>query len=203
METLSEKVKEFLNIARTYYDQGDKLIYTTLGNNFLRGGELFDEENDHRGRIDCSTYVHLVLQGIPYEKSPYVTGNPEDFYHSDCLWADREIIRMFLENKPIKAAFKLAAYYDNLGRTKADGQYKPGDLLFFQIRKERRKDYESYGVYKAISHIAIVAEDGLSIYESSGTQTGNVAENALRPGVIKTKINDKPEPLFYVSPFET
>ncbi|MCQ2512713.1 MAG: hypothetical protein MJ092_04920 [Lachnospiraceae bacterium] len=201
MEQLSDKVNEFLNIAKTYYDHGNQLIYTTLGNNFLRGGELYDEENGHRGRIDCSTYVHLILQGIPYEKSPYVTGNPEDFYHSDCPWADKEILNQFLEEKPIKAAFKLGAYYDAKGRTRSRGQWKPGDLLFFQIREERREEYESYGVYKAISHIAIVAEDGTSVYESSGTQTGNVAENVKRPGVRKTKISDKPKPIFYVSPF--
>lgn len=194
--------EQFLSIAESYYENGDKLIYTTLGNNFLRGGELYDEEHDWRGRIDCSTFVHLVLQGIPYEKSPYATGDAASFFHSDCAWADKEILQKFIEDEPIKAAFKLAKYYDEKGKTRKDDSYEPGDLLFFQIKEERRKDYESYGVYMAISHVAIVAEDGKSVYESSGNQTKNVEKNVLRNGVVKTLLSDKPKPLFYVRPFE-
>lgn len=93
-------------------------------------------------------------------------------------------------------------YYEEKGKVRHDQNYRPGDILFFQIKEEKRKDYESYGVYRAISHVAIVAEDGKSLYESSGNQTKNVEKNAFRRGVEQALISDKPEPVFYVRPFE-
>ncbi len=82
-----------IETAKTYYDNRDRLIYTYRGNVFMRGGELYDPQNDGRGRIDCSSLVHLALIGLPYEQSPYVTGDVDDFFSKPCHWyaADSQI----------------------------------------------------------------------------------------------------------------
>ena len=71
--------EELLAVARSYYDWREDLVYSVKGNTFLCGGDLTDQEHGGKGRIDCSTLVHLVLQGIPFERSPYVSGDPQDF----------------------------------------------------------------------------------------------------------------------------
>ena len=60
-----------LETARTYIENADHLIYSYGSRTFLSGYELYDREYDRRGNIDCSTFVLLVLAGIPYERSPY------------------------------------------------------------------------------------------------------------------------------------
>lgn len=64
-----------LAVARTYLQHADHLIYSYGSKTFLSGYDLFDPEYDGRGNIDCSTFVLLVLAGIPYECSPYSTGS--------------------------------------------------------------------------------------------------------------------------------
>ena len=64
-----------LETARTYLDNADRLIYSYGSRTFLSGYELYDREYESRGNIDCSTFVLLVLGGIPYERSPYALGS--------------------------------------------------------------------------------------------------------------------------------
>ena len=64
-----------LETARTYLENTDRLIYSYGSRTFLSGYELYDREYDRRGNIDCSTFVLLVLAGIPYERSPYALGS--------------------------------------------------------------------------------------------------------------------------------
>ena len=64
-----------LETARTYFENADHLIYSYGSRTFLSGYDLYDREYDSRGNIDCSTFVLLVLAGIPYERSPYALGS--------------------------------------------------------------------------------------------------------------------------------
>ena len=65
---------EILALARSYLAQADRLIYSYGSRTFLSGYDLFDRDHGGRGNIDCSTFVWLVLAGIPYERSPYALG---------------------------------------------------------------------------------------------------------------------------------
>ena len=74
---------------------GRKFVYSG-GATFLDGAPLNNASG--QGLIDCSTYIHLVLRGIPYQKSPYVNTNANAAYNpSDLLtntaytWADDHI----------------------------------------------------------------------------------------------------------------
>ena len=60
-----------LAVAGSYLDNAHRLIYSYGSRTFLSGYDLFDDEHGGRGNIDCSTFVLLVLAGIPYGESPY------------------------------------------------------------------------------------------------------------------------------------
>ena len=196
--------KDLLAVARSYYEAGDKLIYSVKANTFLSGSELFDQEHGGRGRIDCSTYIHLILQGISYEKSPYVSGAADDFYRTDCPWAFREIAELLWAGRgqgrrqPLRRAYQLAKYFWDQGKARTDDKWRSGDLLFFQVRPEKVDFYLSFDIFQAIYHIGIAAEDCSEMYESSGNQTVNIEENYNRPGIRMSSVAARRKPLFYV-----
>lgn len=70
----SSSVIQVLRVAESYLCNADRLIYSYGSKTFLSGYDLFDPEYDGKGNIDCSTFMLLVLAGIPYEDSPYNTG---------------------------------------------------------------------------------------------------------------------------------
>lgn len=68
-------VAEIINVAKSYYDVRYKTDNTPL---FLYdtshtplGGNYNPSDSTYAGAIDCSTYIGLVLRGIPVEKSPF------------------------------------------------------------------------------------------------------------------------------------
>lgn len=189
---------ELIGIARSYYDHRDRLVYSAKANTFLSGGELLDVEHGMRGRIDCSTYIHLILQGIPYEESPYVHGDPETFYHSGCSWAVRDLADQLRKGAPVRRAHQLAKYYYDRGLCMTGKDWKPGDLLFFQVREEKVDHYLSFNIFKAIFHIGIVGEDRDHMYESSGHQTKDVEKNYTEPAIRRSLISERGMPIFYV-----
>ena len=82
----NEKIAyEILTAARTYMTHADQLIYSGGSKTFLSGWDLFDGE---KGNIDCSTFVLLSVAGIPFDKSPYVTGSIEGLSARRAFWAD-------------------------------------------------------------------------------------------------------------------
>lgn len=70
--------EEIVVCAESYLREADHLIYSYGSRTFLSGYPIFDEEFENRGNIDCSSFVLLVLAQIPYEESPYSTGNSKD-----------------------------------------------------------------------------------------------------------------------------
>ena len=79
--------KQLLAVAETYLQHADRLIYSYGSRTFLSGYALFDEENGGRGNIDCSTFLLLVLSGIPYEASPFATGTVDGLTPAPVSWA--------------------------------------------------------------------------------------------------------------------
>ena len=71
-------VIQVLRVAESYLNHSDRLIYSYGSKTFLSGYQLFDPEYGGKGNIDCSTFILLVLAGIPYEDSPYNTGKVND-----------------------------------------------------------------------------------------------------------------------------
>ncbi|MBR3397898.1 MAG: hypothetical protein IKG70_08685 [Lachnospiraceae bacterium] len=63
-----------LRIARSYLENAKSLIYSYGSRTFLSGYDLHETEFGGRGNIDCSTFILLVLAGVPYDQSPYKKG---------------------------------------------------------------------------------------------------------------------------------
>ena len=89
---------EAVDVAKSYWiarASGRKFVYSG-GATFLDGSPLNNASG--QGLIDCSTYIHLVMRGIPYHKSPYVNTAANATYNASALatntayaWADDHI----------------------------------------------------------------------------------------------------------------
>ena len=82
---------QMLAVAETYLAQTDRLIYSYGSKTFLSGYALYDDAYGGRGNIDCSTFVLLVLAGIPYEESPYASGTARGLRAKDLPWTQKEL----------------------------------------------------------------------------------------------------------------
>ena len=89
---MGDKAGKILYCAGTYLEHADRLIYSFGSKTFLSGYDLYDEEHEGRGNIDCSTFVMLVLCGIPYEESPYVKGPGSVRRLRPAEWAEQDLI---------------------------------------------------------------------------------------------------------------
>lgn len=81
-------VRHILDAADSYLDHADRLIYSGGGRTFLSGYDLFDAQHGDCGNIDCSTFILLVLAGIPYGNSPYGTGTVNGLNFFAAPWSD-------------------------------------------------------------------------------------------------------------------
>lgn len=156
------KAQEAVYVARTYWTaraRGRAFVYTTSGTTFLNGNNL--NNSSGAGIIDCSTYIHLVMRGIPYDKSPYAlntsanaTYNPSNLVTntSEYTWADDNIRNSSTIGGQVRFAADLAAYYWFQGRCFTDPNLrKPGDLIFHSTKDNDR--------FMSITHVSIVDED--------------------------------------------
>ena len=204
-------MKGIIETAKTYYDDRDRLIYTYRGKVFMRGSELYDAENDDRGRIDCSSLVHLALLGVTYDESPYVTGDVEGFFLKPCPWypgsafngvkSIGEVFEAHSERgRDIRRASGLARYCREHGlelAPDASGSYEsvlePGDLVFFEAAPSRLGEYIYYKIWMAIAHVGIVAEDTRYMINATGSSKHEL--NAKSEAVRYTRIADKGSPV--------
>ena len=193
-----------LETAYTYFENRSKLIYSYRGNTFLQGGELFDNEHDRRGRIDCSTLVHLALQGVPYDKSPYVTCDTGAFFDMPCRWYQRDpdaigclTVRQVFEEyseraNNIRRSYGLARFCreKHLERDLRGGEeLRAGDLIFFEAGQSVIEEYRKYGAWMAVSHAGIVTED--TRYMINATGSSDHERNAGTFPVRISRIADK------------
>lgn len=150
---------EAVDVAKSYWiarASGRKFVYSG-GSTFLDGAPLNNAAG--QGRIDCSTYIHLVMRGIPYQKSPYVNTSANATYNASDLvtntaytWADDHIRFSQTLGGMVRYAADLAAYYWAAGRAFTDAsQRKPGDLIFHSTHQTSR--------FMSISHVSIVSDD--------------------------------------------
>ena len=82
---------QLLAVARTYLAHADRLIYSYGSKTFLSGYDIHDAAHAGRGNIDCSTFLLLVLAGIPYEASPYATGSASGLTPGAAPWVQTEL----------------------------------------------------------------------------------------------------------------
>lgn len=150
---------EAVDVAKSYWiarASGRKFVYSG-GATFLDGAPLNNAAG--QGLIDCSTYIHLVMRGIPYQKSPYVNTNANATYNASDLstnraytWADDHIRSSKTVGGMVRYAADLAAYYWAAGRAFTDAsQRKPGDLIFHSTHQNSR--------FMSISHVSIVSDN--------------------------------------------
>ena len=201
-------MKRIIETAKTYYENRDRLIYTYRGNVFTRGGELYDPQNEGRGRIDCSSLVHLAMIGLPYDQSPYVTGDVDDFFSKPCHWhpsaETMSIGEVFDANSErgsdVRRSYGLAKYCRENGLEiqptdsgSYDGLLKPGDLVFFKAAPSRIDEYIYYKIWMQIAHVGIVMDDTDYMINATGSSKHEL--NAKRDSIQYTKISDKGTPV--------
>lgn len=131
----------------------------------MTNNPIFDND---KGVIDCSTYMHLVLRGIRYEKSPYATNDPAINTQTAYPWAAE--LGNFSTMGLVREAAELAAYYSAAGRFFLLGSgFQPctGDLIFF---KEKNS---SSTRFLQISHVGMIAFDTSKYYNVTNQNDEN------------------------------
>ncbi len=188
-------VKQVLDTAQTYLDNTQHLIYSYAGKVFLGEGTLFDPDYNGRGNIDCSTYVHLVLQGIAFENSPYQTGEAKMVPNTDAEWRQSILLDRIKKDKNNRRAGNIAKYYWEKGQCFTDpDQALPGDLVFYRAPDEVAHFYTAHGVFHEICHVGIVAEDGVSMYNSTGLPDKKEQEAEKMDAIQMTPLVSDREP---------
>ena len=91
-EYCPEAAGQVLAVAETYLANTERLIYSYGSKTFLSGYEIFDTTFGGRGNIDCSTFLLLVLSGIPFEMSPYATGTTENLAPAQDSWVQTDLV---------------------------------------------------------------------------------------------------------------
>ena len=148
---------------------------------------------------------------MPYEESPYVTGDVEGFFTMPCPWypgsRGKEVLsigKVFAAHsergRDIRRASGLARYCREHGfelTPDESGSYdkvlQPGDLVFFEAAPSRLEEYIYYKIWMAIAHVGIVAEDTRYMINATGSSKHelNVKNKAIR----YTRIADKGAPV--------
>lgn len=153
------KAMEAVAVARSYWiarASGRTFVYSG-GATFLDGAAL--NNSSGAGLIDCSTFIHLVMRGITYDKSPYTNRTANATYAASNLstntaytWTDDHMRQSATLGGIVRYAADLAAYYWTAGRVYTDASLrKPGDLIFHSTEDNNR--------FMSITHVSIVSED--------------------------------------------
>ena len=164
-------VAEIVDVAWSYYNvRGTeetprfeyKQSHTPLD------GDFDPNSTEYSGAIDCSSYIGLILRGIPYEKSPYANTTTTEFTNLvantiDYNWA---IDPFDWSNKvddekgilPVRRASQLAQWMAERGQAvPLDATFsnvQRGDVIFW-AKKDDNGNWVQPNRYKHISHVAI------------------------------------------------
>lgn len=94
--------QQIANLALTYYDAMLNGRQFSYGRNFFYTSEPDDIINDSqgRGRMECDTFVGMVLRGIPYEISPYSVTTSDYAYDYEDLYTDVSSATNWAANTP-------------------------------------------------------------------------------------------------------
>ncbi|WP_363549534.1 phage baseplate upper protein [Caldifermentibacillus hisashii] len=143
-------IERLIDNAQTYLDNIGKLTY---GNDYTAYDPTQDLV-DGKNQIDCSSFANLMIQGVPYNRSKYVSGNTQNV-GSNLFFQNIDTVKWRYANNIAKYAFekgysfKPNADYSNL---------EPGDVLFFSwtngvsgdLAPEAREN-----AFMKIDHVAI------------------------------------------------
>ena len=185
------KAQQAVDVARTYWiarARGRAFNYKG-GATFLDGATVNGSAG--KGKIDCSTYAHLVLRGIDYANSPYAVETASYSFDADNLvtntaeytWADNGLAYSESIGGRVRYAADLAAYYWMQGRCFTDAsKLKPGDLTFHSN--------EINGRFMNVTHVGIVTEDTTKMFNV--TDVDNV--------VVMTELSSRSDIIFYARP---
>lgn len=165
-ENPAEALTDFIGIANTYYDNRTALTYsqtkTAIDTDYVAG----------TGNIDDSTFIQLVMMGIPYASSPY-GGNT--LAVGNYPWVFSPV------SYGIRNAADMARYMVLAGmRLAFSGDFhevQPGDLVFYALQTQSGA-YVAQDAYLNISHVSMIR----NIRQSDGYHTMLEAE----PGSVIT-----------------
>lgn len=181
-------------VARSYWNarvSGKKSFVYSGGYTFYTDtSEAVNDDNGY-GRIDCSTFIRLVLSGVDYLNSPYATGNRDDGAPRKDLyaWADEA-----LATYDLRYAADLAEYFFLTGRV-LDGfdDLRPGDIVFHVDTQDKINNR-----FRRISHVSIVAEDAFRTAE--GPAYYNVTSDKNGYVVVRTNWSTRTDYIFAARP---
>lgn len=142
-------LERMIENAQTYYDNAIKLTYGNFYTAYDSAVQLVDNKN----QIDCSSFVSLMIHGIPFEKTRYNEN------------VDNKNSRFFFNNinsYKYRFAHQIALYASDKGysfKPNADfSNVEPGDVLFFSwingVGGDTENGVREYSFMK-IDHVAV------------------------------------------------
>lgn len=174
-------VTEFLTVAQTYLGQ-TSIVYNDGNTPIYLTGET--------NGIDCSTYVMFCLLGIPWSKSPYVTGvyggpTALSANTTDYEWAINPMkykISRFIDghnpDEMVRLACQLGHWMWSRGQeVSLDNGFAdvlPGDIVFWGHKVSGTDEWARPEWWQHINHVGIILtkEDAPDTYTyESGGQT--------------------------------
>lgn len=191
---------EAVKVAMTYWNSkyNDTEVYSYVDGSGLLKGDTSAELHDASGKavMDCSTYIGLILRGIPYEESPFnnstaMTIDPRTVVCFDKTWVERHFdlqanrfttVPVFptYEHKTsddmyrVLTASDMCQYYDRMGLTwfaNSGIQPRVGDICFF-YKEDTDGTLRHPNRFLGISHVGIMISPthylNMTDYENSG-----------------------------------
>ena len=193
------RAMQMLRVAKSYRDArwldpaGENKRFTYSQTTFLSDPDNPVNDENGKGKIDCSTYMHLVLRGINYANSPYAHKEGDAYpasykitapvetstayaWADDSLRCSNTLTNTALTAKPgklVRTAAEFAKYYAAAGRifpyTDDTKDYvRPGDLIFFRNRGNETDRFSH------IHHIGMVTDSAGKYLNVTSDENHNV-----------------------------
>lgn len=125
----SQRTKELLEVAQTYADAGNKLVWDPTRSAPLHTGGVVHQRYSAPYALTCSSFVGMALLAWKYENTTYVANTNTASYP----WGTT--FERPAGTQPPFQAWKLLAWYYWQNRAvpylPGTEEYQPGDLLFF------------------------------------------------------------------------
>lgn len=156
---MEQVIADLFSVAQTYRNNVSKLEFGSLKT-------AYDETTENQ--IDCSSFLQLVLQGIPYEQSKY---NSKDSNVQTYDYGIKLPDNPYGERRWLANDIAHYAYDNNYAFVPNDDvtNVKPGDIIFFSTNGG------SSEYFMGITHAAIVVDrlegDKLLVFHGNNTNT--------------------------------
>lgn len=159
-------VEQILAVAQSYYDhRNDK---TNGSYDMIYGWDSAVRQDTYTRQIDCSTYIGLVLRGLPYTMTQYYThqdtprssvvANPEYVWSFNPQYYNYYAANLTADPTDATVASQLAEWMIDMGwRVPIDKKLlnlEPGDIIFW-ANKNVKGTIAQPDRFMSISHVAI------------------------------------------------